>query len=217
MRRHRHADVLAHQLRRGRPVAALVRGDEALQEPLLVLAELGALGARAAAAARSASPGRAAARCWPTATLRSSISAVSAADHSSTSRRIEHRALARRQELDHGDVRQLDRLARDDDGVRLLLGRRDLVEQPVRVGLQPRDLALRRRGPPLASRAASPGTRWWRSCTATRAGLHRPRSSRAPSTRAGTRPAARPRPRRRSRASGSSGRAARAGAGRGRR
>ena len=43
-RRHRHADVLAHELRRGRPVAALVRGDEALQEPLLVLAELGALG-----------------------------------------------------------------------------------------------------------------------------------------------------------------------------
>ena len=128
----------------------------------------------------------------------------------------EHRALARRQELDHGHVRQLDRLARDDDRVRLLLGRRDLVEQPVRVGLQPRDLALRRRAPLLRPQRVQAHVG---------RDLVQPRAQ--PFT-AGEARARLPRPQERvlqrvlglvegARASGSSGRAARAGAGRARR
>ena len=64
------------------------------------------------------------------------------------------RALARRQRLDQRDVGELDRLARDDDGVGLLLARGDLVEQPVGVRLQPRDVAERVLGRHAALRPA---------------------------------------------------------------
>ena len=59
----------------------------------------------------------------------------------------QHRALARREQLDHGQERELDRLAREQRRVRLLVGR----QQRVRVGLQPRDVAERaqRRHAPL--------------------------------------------------------------------
>ena len=55
----------------------------------------------------------------------------------------EHRPLAWRQELDGGEERELDRLALDRRGFGLLLAWRDLVEELVRVGLQPRHLAER--------------------------------------------------------------------------
>ena len=45
-----------------------------------------------------------------------------------------------RQQLDDGEEGQLDGLAGDDDRVGLGIARSDLVEQPVGVGLQPRDL-----------------------------------------------------------------------------
>ncbi len=53
----------------------------------------------------------------------------------------ERRSLARRQDLESGQERELDRLAGDRDRLRLLLARGDLVEEPVWVGRQPRDLA----------------------------------------------------------------------------
>ena len=62
----------------------------------------------------------------------------------------QRRALSRRQDLQGGEERELDRLALDDDRVRLLVARRDLVQQPVRVRLQPRHLGegVQHRHPP---------------------------------------------------------------------
>ena len=90
---------------------------------------------------------------------------------------------------------------------------RDLVEQPVGVGLQPRDLGEgAQRRPRAASGCGSRrATRWWRSGTARPGTRGRPRSCRACATRAGRSPAPGPRPPRRSRACGSSARAARGG------
>ena len=53
------------------------------------------------------------------------------------------RPLAGWQQLDRGEERELDRLALDRHRVGLVLGRRDLVEEPVRVGPDPGDLADR--------------------------------------------------------------------------
>ena len=77
------------------------------------------------------------------ATLVSSRDAVSLAGQPSTSRTIKRRALPRRQDLQRGEERQLDRLALDDDRVRLVVARRDLVQQAVRVRLEPRHLGER--------------------------------------------------------------------------
>ena len=55
----------------------------------------------------------------------------------------QHRALAGGQDLDQREEAELDRLARDDDRVGLVGARGDLVEQPVGIGLQPRDLGER--------------------------------------------------------------------------
>src|SRR5919204_610051 len=57
----------------------------------------------------------------------------------------QHRPLAWRQVLDRDQEGELDRLARDDRLMRSVVGVRDLVEQPVRVWLEPADLARRRR------------------------------------------------------------------------
>ena len=58
----------------------------------------------------------------------------------------QHGPRARREVLDCDQVRQLDRLPRDGDGLRLVrVARGQLVEQPVRVGLQPQHLAAGRR------------------------------------------------------------------------
>ena len=57
----------------------------------------------------------------------------------------QHGPRARREVLDRDQVRQLDRLPRDGDGLRLVrVVRGQLVEQPVRVGLQPQHLAAGR-------------------------------------------------------------------------
>ena len=101
----------------------------------------------------------------------------------------QHRPLSRRQVLDRGEERELDRLARDDDGAGLVLRRRGRLEQPVGVGLQPRELGGRptaggrvgrRRRPAAASPggaccAARRGTRWSRS------GRARPETTKRPS------------------------------------
>ena len=60
--------------------------------------------------------------------------------------------LPRRQQLQHGEEGQGDRLLRDHGCVRLLLGRRRLGQQPVGIGLEPGHVAHRaqRRDPPLA-------------------------------------------------------------------
>ena len=63
--------------------------------------------------------------------------------------RDERGPLPGRQHLHRGQERELDRLSLDDDRVGLVVGRRDLVEQPVRVRLQPRHLGERlHRGQP---------------------------------------------------------------------
>jgi hypothetical protein len=54
--------------------------------------------------------------------------------------RDQDNSLARRQELDRGDERELDRLLRDDRLIRAVLVRGDPLEQLVRVGLEPVDL-----------------------------------------------------------------------------
>ena len=125
------------------------------------------------------------------------------------------RALARRQQLDRGKERQLDGLARHGHGVGLVLARRDLVEQVVGVGLQPRDLAQRleraRGEPPVGTPDGVEAD--------VRRDLVQPRPERrgaveglagcaTPGDRS---PGRRPRPPRTSRASGTSARAARAG------
>ena len=58
----------------------------------------------------------------------------------------QHGPRARREVLDGDDVRQLDRLPREGDRLRLVrVAGGQLVEQPVRVGLQPQHLAAGRR------------------------------------------------------------------------
>jgi hypothetical protein len=58
----------------------------------------------------------------------------------------QHGPRARREVLDRDQVRHLDRLPRDGDGLRFVrVARGQLVEQPVRVGLQPQHLAAGRR------------------------------------------------------------------------
>ena len=121
--------------------------------------------------------------------------------------------LAGRQHLQGGQERQLDRLALDDDGVGLVVGRRDLVEQPVGVGLQPRHLGER----PEVGDAARPAPDHVEADVGGDAVEPGPEhrvaveACRGPATPAGTSPAPRPRPRRTTPACGSSGRAARAG------
>jgi len=51
--------------------------------------------------------------------------------------------LSGRQRLERGDERELDRLATDDGGIGLVVPRRQLVQERVRVGLQPRHLGER--------------------------------------------------------------------------
>ena len=96
----------------------------------------------------------------------------------STSRGDQRRPLARRQHLQRGEEGQLDRLALDDDRVRLVVGRRDLVEQPVRVRLQPRHLGERvqRRARAGTCAGARPGRRSSRSGRARRGTACCPRS-----------------------------------------
>src|SRR4051794_20803907 len=83
----------------------------------------------------------------------SSTSPTSRADHPSTSLST---SAARWQELDDGEERQLDRLAPDDRGVRLVRRRRRLVEHPVGIRLQPRHVAKRAEGRDLPKTAAHP-------------------------------------------------------------
>ena len=172
LRRHRDADVLAHQRGRRLRVARLVGGDEPREQPLLVLGELGRRAARRRSGSSSRSVSRP--RCsalLAAATLMSSSSAVSAADQSSTSRRITHRALAGGQQLDQRDERQLDRLARDDDRVGLAprSARPRPAAGPGTAAATGRRPWTRAPAPGACCGAARRGRRWWRSCTATRA------------------------------------------------
>ena len=89
----------------------------------------------------------------------------------------QHGARARRQVLDRDHERELDRLARDDLGVGLVVGR-DRSSSSSGIRLQPRHLAVvGRRARALAR--ARPGRRWSRSGTARRAATPAPRRSRA--------------------------------------
>ena len=74
------------------------------------------------------------------ATLVSSSVAVSLAGQPSTSRAISAARCRGGSTCMRGQERELDRLALDDDRVRLVVGRRDLVEQLVRIRLEPRHL-----------------------------------------------------------------------------
>jgi hypothetical protein len=49
----------------------------------------------------------------------------------------QHGPLSRREELDRGQERDLDRLPGDDHRLRLIVARRDPLEQVIRIGLQP--------------------------------------------------------------------------------
>ena len=86
----------------------------------------------------------------------------------------QHGALARRQELDHRQEGQLDRLAVDDRRASGSLARSARARRAARPG---RAAATASRDRVAAATraarrgAARPGRRWWRSCTATRAGL----------------------------------------------
>ena len=172
VRRHRDADVLAHHGDRRAGVAALVRVDEALEQPALVRGE---------AAPRSASPRScgssscsvARARCsalLAAATVMSSSSAVSRAVQSSTSRMISTARWRGGSAWIDGDEGELDRLALDDDGLGLLAR-----AAPSRRAAGPGRAAARaRRGTTRApARAANcagsrRGRRSSRSCTARR-------------------------------------------------
>ena len=96
---------------------------------------------------------------------------VSSADRRLARRPAEHvpgdqrRALARREDLERGEERELDRLAGDDDRLGLLVARRDLVEQAVRVGRDPGHLARTSPSRSAGGRCAGShrGRRWSRS------------------------------------------------------
>jgi hypothetical protein len=167
MRRHRHANVVGEQRDRGLGVAALMGLDEALEQLALGIAELAGGGPVLAPARRQVlAQGRPGA--LQRAVHRRDADLEQLGD---LARRPvehlaqdEHRALARRQELDHGEERQLDRLAPDHGRVRLLARRRDLglLEQPVGIGLQPRQVAEgaeRRHPPPVALDRVEAGVR----------------------------------------------------------
>ena len=150
------------------------------------------------------------------ATLVSSSSATSAAFHSRTSQRMQHRALARRQVLQRRDEGEPDRLARLRD-----LGRIAVLGhcEPVRHRLDPGDLRERvqvlldrlagrpevhRPRAALAAVRACPCRRSSRCGRARSAAPPGPRSGRGSARRARASPGRRPRRRTRSRASGSS-------------
>ena len=140
----------------GRGVVAVGRVHVALEQGALLLGRL--------VARRPVEPVRgrccfsvARARCsalFAAATLRSSSDGALGRRPAEHVAQDQHRPLLRRQELDRRDERQLDRLPRDDLGLRLLVARRDPLEQVVRIRLQPRDLGqrLRRRMGPSDAR-----------------------------------------------------------------
>jgi hypothetical protein len=68
--------------------------------------------------------------------------------------RDQHGPLFRREQLDRRDEGELDRLLGDDLGLRLIVVRGDTFEQPVGIGLEPRN--LRERPPVLRGRNPRP-------------------------------------------------------------
>jgi hypothetical protein len=68
--------------------------------------------------------------------------------------RDQRRALSRREDLERGQERELDRLARHDYCLRLLFARGHLVEQAIRVRTEPRNLDERAEGSWAARRAS---------------------------------------------------------------
>ena len=140
----------------------------------------------------------------------------------------QHGALLRRQVLQRGDERQLERLLRR-GGLRRVGAVVDT--RPSGIGIDPLALGegrrerldhrrarlaqLHRPDPSAPCRSARPCTRSSRCCTPTTGAASGPRTCRARATRGASSPAPRPRPRRPSRASGSSSPSARGGTPRG--
>ena len=157
----------AMQRDRGLGVAALVGVDEALEQLALGLAELAGAVQSSRRPAGRCSRSVARARCsalLTAATPISSSSATSRADQSSTSRRISTaRWRGGRSWMTARNVSSI--VSRADHGrVRLLARRRDLglLEQPVGIGLQPREVAEgaeRRHAPPVALDRVEAGVR----------------------------------------------------------
>jgi hypothetical protein len=147
VRRHRQARLLAQQCRERVDVGALVRLDVAAQELTLLGGELRArppLRPRLAETMPKRRPGPLQGAVRRDDTCLEKQCCLLGGPPEDVAEE-EHGALSRRQVLDRRDERQLNRLPGHHHRARLLLGRRDVLEQPVGVGLQPRQIRRRQR------------------------------------------------------------------------
>ena len=160
MRRHGYPRVVAEHCGGSLDVGALVRIHEPLKEGEFLRGWLGRRGIGAAMRLVGCMVARA--RC------RALLTAVTG--HVELHRRFggrefedvakdQHGSLARRQQLNGGQVGELDRLSADSERIGLLFARRDLVEQPVGEGLDqgtsPSELSERAADRRLVRRIAS--------------------------------------------------------------